>query len=265
MSLSEEKIGFDFSLLKDINIDEMSFDDVKRILCMIKEHGIVFDAGKAKEIGSQQRKMLKDFEDLDISKESRAKKLEYAKAVKEAQELTDQDTYQSLTSNPYLKHYFPKLQRIGNIDGHRVDSLLEARIMTSGPLSKLDLHTQRHQVPYLKNCTYTSDGLMPGTNICVEIKGILRDSEEARKYKEVCQQNNLAILFIFAKRGIECSFATPRKDGSRYTHEEWAERQIKSGLNIEYTFEDEQDEFFRSDRFKAFYNKNRIQHISEAA
>ena len=59
MALSDNKLGFDFSLLADINIDNLGFDDVKRILSMIKEHGIVFDAKRAKEIGDQQRKISK--------------------------------------------------------------------------------------------------------------------------------------------------------------------------------------------------------------
>ena len=53
MAVSDNKLGFDFSLLADINIDNLGFDDVKRILSMIKEHGIVFDAKRAKEIGDQ--------------------------------------------------------------------------------------------------------------------------------------------------------------------------------------------------------------------
>src|SRR5690554_2913050 len=115
MSLSEQKIGFDFSILADIDIDALAPEDAFMYLKMIAESGIVFDSKKAKTTGEQQKKILAEYSDIDISTANRETKLRYAKAVKEAQDLADQEEHQRLASNPYLRHYFPKIQRIGTI------------------------------------------------------------------------------------------------------------------------------------------------------
>ncbi|EMP57110.1 hypothetical protein MSNKSG1_00768 [Marinobacter santoriniensis NKSG1] len=245
-------------MLHDLDIENLTEKQMRSVLNKMKEHAIVRDSAKAlaSASASAQREILRPYDQVDIPQADTKTKCSYARDLKRAQDLTDYNEYLSLYRNPYLTRYFPPISRIGKIDGHRVDSALEVRVMTGeSPLAKLKLYTQRHEVRYTKQCRYVSDGLLPGTRIAVEIKGFLRDSEEARKYKEVCEQNDLAILFIFSSRNLECSFATPRKDGSRYTHEEWAERQIKQGLNIAYTFEGEMPDFFRSAKFKNFYRR----------
>jgi hypothetical protein len=97
---------------------------------------------------------------------------------------------------------------------------------------------------------------MPGTKIAIEAKGQLRDASEAQKYRLVLEQNDLALLFTFPHRGIECSWSAKRVDGTRFTLEDWAERQIKAGLRVAYTFEDEMEFYPDSYRFKRFYHQN---------
>lgn len=74
--------------------------------------------------------------------------------------------------------------------------------------------------------------------ILVEVKGRFRTSQEARKYRFVREalKENQEVIFLFQDSSKPMPFAGRRKDGTKQTHGEWAERNgfryycLKKGL-----------------------------------
>ena len=73
----------------------------------------------------------------------------------------------------------------------------------------------------LKNRKYTPD--FSNGDICLEAKGCFRDTHEAQKYVHL-QRCGYDIRFIFQNPNRNLPWARKRKDGSRLTHAEWAEK-----------------------------------------
>ena len=257
--LVDNNPSFDFSVLHGLDIESLSRQEMQDILIQIQAHPIVHDSEKARMAAIKQKELLVKYQDVDIPNATTQTKLQYAMDMKAVTDDTGYADFVELLKNPYLGDHFVDLQRIGKVNGHRIDSALEARVLAGdSPLAKLQLYTTRHEFPYVKKTKYVSDGVMPGTKIAIEVKGRFRDFAESQKYRLIMEQNDIGIFFIFSKRGVECTWATARKDGTKYSLEEWCERQIKAGLNCTYTFEDELSDFVKTEKFRQFYARNTL-------
>lgn len=105
------------------------------------------------------------------------------------------------------------------------DSFFEKELH-EGILSDLEHHPDR--ITYTQTKTYEPDFRITtkqGT-ILIEAKGRFRDSEEARKYVDIrdCLPDKHELVFVFMKTSTPMPFAKKRKDGTKYTHQEWAEK-----------------------------------------
>jgi len=61
--------------------------------------------------------------------------------------------------------------------------------------------------------------------LLIEVKGRFRDNTEASKYKWIRDCNpDYEIVFVFEKPDTPFPFAKKRKDGTKMTHAEWAEK-----------------------------------------
>lgn len=88
-----------------------------------------------------------------------------------------------------------------------------------------DLDWQGEKVDYIIPHKYTPD-FVKG-NILIETKGRFRDSAEARKYKhirEALDDMGKALVFVFYKPETPMPHAKKRKDGTKQTHAEWADK-----------------------------------------
>jgi hypothetical protein len=65
--------------------------------------------------------------------------------MKSVHELCGHTDYCELIRNPYLSRFAVETERLGNIDGHRIDSIFEARVMLRKPLAKLESSQSRLQ------------------------------------------------------------------------------------------------------------------------
>ena len=84
---------------------------------------------------------------------------------------------------------------------------------------------QGAKIPYTIPHNYTPDFVFG--NVLIETKGRFRDSAEASKYKHVrdaLKGTGKELVFIFYKASTPMPFAKKRKDGTKQTHGEWAER-----------------------------------------
>lgn len=80
-----------------------------------------------------------------------------------------------------------------------------------------------HTVPYMVERNYIPDLFMGG--VYVECKGYFRQDAQ-RKMKAVkAQHPELDIRFLFQRANSPVQGAKPRKDGSKMTCAEWADRQ----------------------------------------
>lgn len=62
-------------------------------------------------------------------------------------------------------------------------------------------------------------------DLLIEIKGYFRTSAEASKYVHIQAQNSeYELVFIFANPDKPITWAKRRKDGTRMTHAQWADR-----------------------------------------
>lgn len=73
----------------------------------------------------------------------------------------------------------------------------------------------------LKDRKYTPDFI--NGNIFLEAKGCFRDTQEAQKYIHL-KRNGYNIHFIFQNPNRALPWSRKRKDGTRLTHAEWAEK-----------------------------------------
>jgi len=89
-------------------------------------------------------------------------------------------------------------------------------------------HCKEDKVSYIVPHTYEPDFVLEkdGKTFYVETKGRFRDSTEARKYIFIRDHlpENSELIFIWEKHNTPFPFSKRRKDGTRATHTEWADK-----------------------------------------
>lgn len=111
------------------------------------------------------------------------------------------------------------------LKGTGYDSKLEQRLH-EGPLRDSEHHARK--VAYTWEHTYEPDFvvLSGGVTFLVECKGYFMDREDCTKYlwvrKALPEGTELVFCFETPRKPIH--FQSPRKDGSKMTHAEWAEK-----------------------------------------
>jgi len=84
------------------------------------------------------------------------------------------------------------------------------------------------RIPYVSRHTYEPDFRkdVEGKTIYIEVKGRFRDNAESAKYifvrEALAESEELIFIFQDAKKAMP--FAKKRKDGTKYSHAEWAEK-----------------------------------------
>ena len=123
----------------------------------------------------------------------------------------------------------------------KVDSKWEAKLR-DGLLKTWEFHNADRDVCYVINKTYQSDFVKKIHDtkvIYLEAKGRFRDREEASKYLWVRKSLDLIneasrlsgepvvheLVFLFYNPNLAFPHAKKRKDGTKMTHKEWAEKQ----------------------------------------
>ncbi|QBJ00575.1 endonuclease [Vibrio phage vB_VpP_BA6] len=103
----------------------------------------------------------------------------------------------------------------------KADSKFEQELK-DGVLKDFDF--QHGKIPYAIPHTYRPDFVKD--NLIIEAKGRFRDSAEARKYLFIrdALEENQELVFLFYNPQTPMPFAKKRKDGTKQTHAEWAER-----------------------------------------
>ena len=94
-------------------------------------------------------------------------------------------------------------------------------------LKKFRLHPAK--VNYYVEKQYTPDFELKSKNLLIEVKGRFRDSAEASKYvwvRKAMLENNddRELVFIFQDPNKPMPRARARKDGTKFSHGEWAEK-----------------------------------------
>lgn len=87
-------------------------------------------------------------------------------------------------------------------------------------------HYEPKKVPYTWEAEYIPDFVPKNEpNILIEAKGRFRTRAEARKYQAVQKSNpEIEVVFVFMAPNVPMPGAKRRKDGTRLTHSEWAEK-----------------------------------------
>ena len=116
------------------------------------------------------------------------------------------------------RYFRPKDQ---SLIGTEYDSKLEQRLH-EGALIGVEHHTEK--VPYVWEHTYEPDFRIG--NILVECKGYFMDRNDCTKYVWVRKAlpEDMELVFCFETPQKTIHFQPRRKDGSRMTHAEWAEK-----------------------------------------
>lgn len=101
-------------------------------------------------------------------------------------------------------------------------STFESTVVTDLEGRGITYEYEPHALPYVTERTYIPD-LLVG-NIYVELKGYFR-SESQRKMRRVKEQHpDVDIRFVFQKANSPIQGAKKRKDGSKMTCAEWADK-----------------------------------------
>ena len=110
--------------------------------------------------------------------------------------------------------------------GHTYDSLLEMQLH-EGALSTFNFHV--NTIGYTIDHTYHPDfscKRQSGGTLFIESKGCFLESSEARKYlyiRDVLEDKD-ELVFIFSNPKAALPWSKKRKDGTKRTHAEWAEK-----------------------------------------
>lgn len=122
------------------------------------------------------------------------------------------------------KRYFKKKENI--LKGTGYDSLLEKHLHET-VLRDADFHP-KEKVDYIIPHKYNPDFVISvnGITYYIESKGRFRDSAEASKYTHIRKHlpDNSELVFIWEKQFTAFPFSKRRKDGTRMTNEEWADK-----------------------------------------
>ena len=93
-------------------------------------------------------------------------------------------------------------------------------------LDSWDLHTQ--EVPYIVEHKYNPDfvKVIDGKTILVEAKGRFWDYQEYNKYIWIKKAlpKDYELVFLFASPSAPMPYARRRRDGTKFSHAEWAEK-----------------------------------------
>ena len=93
-------------------------------------------------------------------------------------------------------------------------------------LDSWDLHTQ--EVPYILEHKYNPDfvKVINGKTILVEAKGRFWDYQEYNKYIWIKKAlpKDYELVFLFASPSAPMPYARRRRDGTKFSHSEWAEK-----------------------------------------
>lgn len=111
------------------------------------------------------------------------------------------------------------------LKGTGYDSKLEQRLH-QGPLRSASHHTQK--IPYTISHNYEPDFTLDRetSQILIESKGYFMDREDATKYlwiREALPETS-ELVFCFEHPTKAIHFQSTRKDGTKMTHSEWAEK-----------------------------------------
>lgn len=123
------------------------------------------------------------------------------------------------------KRYFKKKEQ--SLKGTGYDSYFEKNIHEN-IIPHARFHDKTDKVSYTVPHTYEPDFVLEkdGKTYLIETKGRFRDSTEARKYvfiRDVLPPNT-ELVFVWEKANTVFPFAKKRKDGTKATHEEWANK-----------------------------------------
>lgn len=123
------------------------------------------------------------------------------------------------------KRYFKKREEI--LKGTPYDSLLEKKLHETS-LSGCRFHLKEDKLEYSVIHTYEPDFVCEkgGKTYLIEVKGRFRDSSEASKYvwiRKVLPEDT-ELVFVWEKARTPFPFAKKRKDGTKQTHAEWANK-----------------------------------------
>lgn len=94
--------------------------------------------------------------------------------------------------------------------------------LRDGVLKKCEYHPSK--ISYVIEHNYTPD--FKHKDIYIEAKGRFMDSSEASKYIWIRKRlkKNKELVFLFMKPNTPMPHAKKRKDGTKRTHAEWAEK-----------------------------------------
>jgi len=85
-----------------------------------------------------------------------------------------------------------------------------------------------HKISYVSRHKYEPDFVRTiGDKVLyVEVKGRFRDNAEAQKYPFIREglKENEELIFIFQDAEKPMPFSKKRKDGTKYSHRQWAEK-----------------------------------------
>lgn len=123
------------------------------------------------------------------------------------------------------KRWYKK--READLKGTGYDSYFEKNIHEQH-LQNSRFHDKKDHVPYVVEHHYEPDFVLErdGKTFYIETKGRFRDSAEARKYTFIRKvlPSTSELVFIWEKARTAFPFAKKRKDGTKMTHIEWAEK-----------------------------------------
>lgn len=113
------------------------------------------------------------------------------------------------------------------IKGTPYDSIFEKNIHER-LLQEARFHNKEDRVNYSVPHYYEPDFVLEkaGVTYYIETKGRFRDSTEARKYIFIRENlpKDSELVFIWEKANTVFPFAKRRKNGTKATHEEWANK-----------------------------------------
>ena len=122
------------------------------------------------------------------------------------------------------RFFRPKLK---SLVGTPYDSLTEQRLH-QGAFRDAEFHTQK--INYCIEHKYEPDFVITkddGIKFIIEVKGYFQDASECQKYtwiKKYLKDDEILVM-VFEKPHKEIHFKAKRKDSTKMTHAEWAEKQ----------------------------------------
>lgn len=123
------------------------------------------------------------------------------------------------------KRYFKKKEK--ELKGTGYDSFFEKNLHEA-KLKPCRFHDPSDKLKYIVEHTYEPDFVyeLNGRTYLIELKGRFRDSAEMSKYVWINKvlNENTELVFVWEKEGTALPFSKKRKDGTRRSNEEWAEK-----------------------------------------